>query len=111
MYSITEYDLVTNGVECKSDDESLGSKDSVEECAEACSSTIGCRFFIYTEDKSWIPGKGNCYWEKTHSSECLEGWQEDSYNFYSVKGKLDSLRGLFSIIAKEEGFLTSYITY
>ena len=54
MCSITEYDLVKNGVECKSDDESLGSKDSVEECAEACSSTIGCRFFIYTEDKSWF---------------------------------------------------------
>jgi len=66
------------GHECNSKDQSLGKFDTVEECSEACTSTAGCRFFVFgTKGK-----EGKCYWEKTETGECLEGWQSDAYDFF-----------------------------
>lgn len=71
------------GFECESQDELLGIKNSVTECATACSSSILCRFFIYGT-AGWKTGR--CYWEKTDSYNCHEGWQKDVFDFYSVQG-------------------------
>lgn len=74
------FNLIKEGNECLSKDEDLGSKETLEECAEACVETEGCVFFIYGTSKK-NPG---CHYEKTTSTRCPEGWSEDSYNFYKL---------------------------
>ena len=70
------------GVECESDDESLGDDVSIGECANACKAKAGCNSFIFgTGIKA-----GNCYWEKTLNGTCPEGWEKNDYNFYKMKG-------------------------
>ena len=78
--------MVTAGVQCQSDHESLGKSlgtfDSFYECEQACIDKEGCKYFLYGQ-----PGTGNaknCYWEKTESASCPEGFEEDTYNFHSL---------------------------
>ena len=69
------------GVECKSDDESLGDEMSIAECEKACMDKVGCNFFVFgTGSKD-----GKCYWEKTSTAGCPEGWKQNDYNFYELK--------------------------
>jgi len=83
------FDLIKEGNECLSEDVDLGTKDTLQECAEACVETEGCIFFIYgTSNKN--PG---CHFEKTTSTNCPEGWSQDNYDFY----KLDCPTGHCSI--------------
>jgi len=71
--------VVRHGVECRSRDKWLGFK-SVEDCAEAVKANGG-NFFIYgTGHKS-----RRCFQEYTESADCPEGWEEDSYDFYSLE--------------------------
>ncbi|KAK3272669.1 hypothetical protein CYMTET_19049 [Cymbomonas tetramitiformis] len=78
----TWYQLLKSGVECNSGDTSLGTKASVEDCAAACHATSGCTYFVFgTGSKS-----GACYEEDTTSPDCSEGWESDSYDFYSLAG-------------------------
>ena len=45
-----------------------------------CKNKDGCKYFIKE------PGDdAKCYWEKTSSADCPEGWDEDSYDFYELK--------------------------
>ena len=75
------------GVECNSDDERLRVNVSIGECANACKEKEGCNFFRFgTGIKA-----GKCYWEKTPKATCPEGWQDNDYNFYIVKGMLHQL--------------------
>ena len=76
-----DYPPLQIGVECNSRDKSLGHKDSLNECASECQATEGCKYFIYGTG-FWK--KGMCFWEKTASADCPEGWKENSYNFYSL---------------------------
>ena len=74
--------MVKQGVECESEDEILKGNVSIRECANACKEKAGCNFFLSgTGIKA-----GTCYWEKTPSATCQEGWQDDDFNFYTVKG-------------------------
>ena len=68
------------GVECESGDKYLGRKDSLNECASECQATEGCEYFVY--GTGWKTGM--CFWEKTTSADCPEGWEKDHYNFYSL---------------------------
>lgn len=72
------------GAQCKSDNEELGDFTSIDECAGACKQKDGCNFFIFgTESKS-----GHCLWEKTPDRNCPEGWLDDEYYFYEMKGSI-----------------------
>ena len=58
-------------------------KKSVAECAVACRALSECRYFVFgTGQKA-----GYCYWEKTNSRDCSEGWENDKYDFYEVAGR------------------------
>ena len=78
--------LVHSGGECLSDDVDLGSFDTLSECADACvASTTGeCSFFIYGECTSLLGCGGNCHRETTSDASCPEGFETDSYSFYSM---------------------------
>ena len=43
---------------------------------------LGCRYFIYGQDGARADLSRRCYWEQTEKKTCLEGWEDDSYNFY-----------------------------
>ena len=40
----------------------------------------GCKYFIYGKASK----SSECYWEKTESASCPDGWEDDSYDFYSI---------------------------
>ena len=75
-----------SGVECNSADEHLGDLNNVWECANACQEITECNFFISgTGEKA-----GFCFWEKTESRDCPEGWEDpEQYNFYEMISKLN----------------------
>ena len=61
------------GVECESDDNTLGEFETVQGCADRCKNTTGCDFFIYGQAGT---GKAHrCYQESTLTAECKEGFQ------------------------------------
>jgi len=75
-----EYTRIHEHVECKSSDHNLGVQTSLENCAQACSHSQGCNFFIFgTGDKA-----GRCYAESTASAMCSEGWEADEFDFYAL---------------------------
>ena len=79
--NLSDFNLVKSGVECKSGDEFLGKEISIAECANACKEKAGCNFFVFgTGSKD-----GECYWEKTSTAGCPEGWKQADYNFYESK--------------------------
>jgi len=72
--------LIKSGMECRSSDSYLGRKSSFMDCAEAVRAR-GDHFFIFGKD-----GKdGRCYSENTASSDCIEGWEQDSYDFFEFQ--------------------------
>ena len=49
-----------------------------------CKYKSGCKYFV----KGTGGWEEYCYWEKTNSADCPEGWDDDSYDFYElVSGK------------------------
>ena len=68
--------------ECNSKDESLENQDTVLECSKACREKDGCKYFLYGIGSK----EGQCFWEKTESAECTEGWDNDQYIFYENLG-------------------------
>ena len=61
--------LIKSNIECKSDDEEIRDAASLEQCARAVA-TRGGEFFIYRKLD------GQCYWQRTASLNCREGWEE-----------------------------------
>ena len=62
--------------------------DLAKECAKRCKAKPECKFFIY--------GTTFCFWEKTSSASCPEGWNDNSefmderrvvFDFYQLRGK------------------------
>ena len=74
-------------MECKSSDSKLGTFRSLEECAAACQKTTDCNFFVYGIGRK----SGACYWEFTKQNSCVEGWEEDLYDFYEMAGNINSM--------------------
>ena len=77
-----DYKLVKEDHECKSSDAWLGWETSLEECLTK-TRTKGGRFFIYGTEAN-AEGKKKCYWEKTSSPDCPDGWKKNEYNFYEI---------------------------
>ena len=82
------YIKLKSGAECDSSDESLGDFSSVQECANACAAKPQCKFFVYDTGSTY------CYWEKTTSADCSEGWDSDSYDFYGLTNDT----GIYSLV-------------
>jgi len=76
--------LSQENVECRSDDVWLGYHCHVFYCADACGARSGCEYFIYDNDPD-SPKFQKCYWEKTNSVDCPQGWESDSYDFYFLQ--------------------------
>ena len=74
------------GAECDSSDDWLGDFSNVQECADECASKPQCQFFTYGTGSD----SNKCFWEKTSSASCPEGWDSDSYNFYRSLGNYSS---------------------
>lgn len=78
--------MVKSGVECKSADKHLGFYlYNASDCANACQDISECKYFISGTGSK----EGTCYWEKTESRDCGEGWEEDQYNFFEMISKLN----------------------
>jgi len=73
--------LVKRGVECNSTDIFLGTFEDVDSCAATCATAASCKFFIFGTSSK----QGRCYQEKTASEACPEGWEVDSYDFYTLR--------------------------
>ena len=77
----TSYAMVRSGFECNSTDDELGSFTSVQQCADKCQVTSGCRFFKYNSVT------GECGHEEAVSTRCSEGWTKSASNdFYEYRG-------------------------
>lgn len=59
------FTLRRHNAECRSDDKHLGDFGDVADCADACASTPGCRFFVFGLQSSPFAGdkSGRCWWE------------------------------------------------
>merc|ERR1739848_692716 len=86
------YELVKSGSQCNSENVDLGRiyssqySDLPKECAKRCKANPKCKFFIY--------GVTFCFWEKTSSASCPEGWNDNAeykdqrtvkYDFYQLR--------------------------
>ena len=84
-----DYVLIQPNVECNSMDQHLGNFQSLDDCANACRINDQCSFFVYGTNSK----EGRCYWEKTTSASCPQGWQNDNFDFYALeRGKLHYLK-------------------
>eukprot|EP00928_Gymnodinium_smaydae_P016951 TRINITY_DN1643_c0_g2_i2.p1 TRINITY_DN1643_c0_g2~~TRINITY_DN1643_c0_g2_i2.p1 ORF type:complete len:1434 (+),score=252.71 TRINITY_DN1643_c0_g2_i2:90-4391(+) len=88
-FASAPYNLIKSGVECESSDAWLGSGKTVAECAQLCASTNGCKYFISGTYKK----EGNCYYEKTSSAQCSEGFEKDQYDFYQLQDEYVLVKG------------------
>ena len=70
--------------ECRSSDMHLGKFSSLLDCSDACRQTQGCRFFIYAIGATGTPR--HCWWEKTSTAQCPEGWGQTGWDFYEMIG-------------------------
>ena len=72
-------ELIRESYQCASHDTSLGSFQTMEECADTCAAVGNCRFFSFGKGES----AGQCHHEFTEAATCPEGFQKDtSYDFY-----------------------------
>jgi len=79
-------ELLHPDVECRSDDVNLGDANDKNHCAAKCHAHQGCIFFVFGKGSK----TGRCYWEKTASATCLEGFHEkNTYDFYEVKMEVE----------------------
>ena len=76
-----------SGAECQSSDTKLGWFSGIQGCVDACRQKDGCRFFVYGTGSKF----GYCYWEKTTSADCSEGWENDKYDFFEIAGIINFL--------------------
>ena len=87
------FTLMKRGHECGSSEEWLDYVSSADECANKCRYNARCKYFIVGNYGSSL----KCYWEKTSSHNCSEGWKADSYDFYELHGKYWVARKYFFI--------------
>jgi len=73
--------LIKAGSECRSSDTYLGKFETVQACASKCAATKGCRYFLYGIRNR----AGRCYYERTESANCYEGFYRNSYDFYDTQ--------------------------
>uniref|UniRef100_A0A7S4QTJ3 Uncharacterized protein n=1 Tax=Alexandrium monilatum TaxID=311494 RepID=A0A7S4QTJ3_9DINO len=92
LRSAPRFQLVRRGAGCDSQDQYMGVFYSNHSCAGAVKDAGG-RFFRFNDArKNYSHGllglsplkKGKCYWEKTTSRQCPEGFQGDSFDFFEI---------------------------
>ena len=76
--------LAKKGHDCGSQNEFLGTFDTADECAAACATTPGCRFFTFGTGAN----EGKCYHAQTDSSDCAEGFKPAAYDFYDTSPQI-----------------------
>ena len=81
MICFIDHSLIKIGAECLSEDQKLGRFLSLAKCADACRSKRDCKYFVYGK----LDVVGYCYWEKTTSESCPEGFQNTNYDFYELR--------------------------
>ena len=88
LFSVSEHPvLLKRNAKCKSTIQVLATGlNYVKECAELCKNKDGCQFFMFGNKNT---KKGECSWARTAYGDCQEGWQEDEYDFYGLKGIFD----------------------
>ena len=74
--------LVKTGHECMSSDAWMADNANLQSCTAKCRTTSGCSFFILGQNGT--AKDGACWWEKTASEACPEGWLPKAYNFYKL---------------------------
>ena len=88
--------MVRWGYDCKSakkqlpTDDGSRSFDYVYDCAKACHKEIGCKYFSI----GWVISGGwgaACYWKKTESANCKEGWEWSEFSFFKLISRLNSV--------------------
>eukprot|EP00397_Hematodinium_sp_SG-2012_P013798 GEMP01014021.1.p1 GENE.GEMP01014021.1~~GEMP01014021.1.p1 ORF type:complete len:591 (+),score=62.87 GEMP01014021.1:67-1839(+) len=72
--------LIKSSVECKSADVNLGATKDLFGCVQKCRKTPDCQFIVYGKGEK----QGRCFWEKTHSRECVEGLENCLYDVYDI---------------------------
>ena len=92
------YKLIAFHQYCNSEYEKLDSfrnTNGVEECALECKNK-GCKYF-YIHGTTSI---ADCYWAKTESEDCEEGWKKGNYDSYAINydGKLYLLKTFANFI-------------
>ena len=76
------WEILEKGKECKSADTKMGDSINAGECAQKVKEAGGA-FFIFSND---VTKHKRCYIENTATANCDEGWEDDSYDFYEIKG-------------------------
>merc|ERR1711871_1335913 len=71
--------LVRSNHECKSGDEDLGKKATLQECKNAVKENKG-EFFSYGINGN----EGQCFKENARVGDCPDGWQADQFDFYRL---------------------------
>jgi hypothetical protein len=74
----TAYTIFKTGNECRSSDTYIGPANDMAVCSYLCAATRGCKYFVYGFNTK------KCWWEKTTSSSCPQGWKPSAYNFGMV---------------------------
>jgi len=82
VYELEPFTMVRRDELCKDNSHEvyLGRFDNVDDCAEACRWSEGCKTFIYGKGDK----KGYCYDEGMASEDHCNVWQSDQYNFYTL---------------------------
>ena len=95
MLNFSGYDLVRMGFDCKSAEERLPTEEKVcsylyvSDCAKDCYERNGCNYFTFGYDLRLMSNRALCFWKKTESVNCTEGWEENEYNFFEIISMLD----------------------
>ena len=80
------------GFDCKSKEEKLENEFPTPgesgdlfghawKCANACQKIVGCNFFSYNPF-GYSGLVAFCWWKKTETANCSEGWKEDRYRSF-----------------------------
>jgi len=78
-YATPSHTLLQKGKYCKSPGTNIVSTSDMQVCANKCRATKGCRFIAFA------PKSKLCYWEKTATAACPEGWGVSSaWDSYEV---------------------------
>jgi len=77
--TVGDYVLLRSNVECgdNANEFNMGTFDSVDACAEACKSRVGCTNFIFGKMNKF----GAC-WDEGITETACSTWETDEYDFY-----------------------------
>ena len=75
--------MLKEGKQCSSTHTKIGDANNAGECAQKVKEAGGA-FFIFSND---VMAHKGCYKENTLTATCEEGFVDNAYNFFEIKGK------------------------